>query len=103
MRQDLRQRPPLVLRRLLLPPRSRLRLRLIEKDRPPRKSCQPRLQHVALFRASPPSRRLHRSKRHRRHPPRGLAPAGLPPVADETLFSTRQRLFSLPSLPPTPA
>jgi len=51
------KRSPLVLRRLLLPLEVAYDYDSLKENCPPRKSRRARLQHVALFRASPSPRR----------------------------------------------
>src|SRR6266850_2711685 len=93
MRQNLGQRSTLVLRRLLLSPGSRLRLRLAEENRTPRQSLRPRLQHVALLRTSPSTRRFRSEKCGRWHSARRIAEARREVGLEESLFQKRRRLL----------
>src|SRR5271155_5032792 len=93
MRQILEQLPPLLLRRLLFPPRGLLRLRLPQKNRPPRRSSLPSFQHVALLGIPPAPRKVPRPQRHGRNSPGGCAKTSRTLGRQKSLSQERRRLL----------
>src|SRR5580700_3890692 len=93
MRQILGQLSPLLLRRLLLPARSLLRLLRPQKSRPPRRSSLPPFQYVALLGIPPAPRKVHGPQRHGRNSASIRTKTGRALGPEESLSQERRSLL----------